>query len=747
MDCYRLLAGGPGDCESRNHIRPLLQCAFPPICETSETLFDDYEKRGSRMFFSRRRLEKHFGSSRTIDLLLSCECTRCADSRGEGLTGNSAWEVVLRLRDGALLLSLMVYLGKLHFVYAWITSGIWDKPLDAAISHMDEKKFASLFDTDLEKKLFHKAYKRALEMFDPVVFKIPDSNLCPDDHYSDIRRFPFWREETGMPQGSFGKMTQFEILDEYVDASVTERMKDYSSSVTGHGSERKLVFAKKSLKISAQTSLGLERDALRMVSQIKKPASDNIITLLAYYTWRQHVHFVFPYIETDLSLLLRENRCPNGLSVMLSSDESLPDNWLWKQMAGVSRALSAIHTGMINPFGDDTGQVIALHFDLKPANILVTADGTLKITDFGESIIQIVDKGGEMATSFKQGAPRYTAPEARPSTEAMKKTLKGERRDIMVLLNYDVWSLACIMTEVLIYLLDRQKHSPGKNALRKLDEDLDKGAKEGRYFDDGYNLKQCVKSSLEDFGNAFFWDRPLNKYMKEVVDLLLRMFECDNSLRIFSSEVIKGLDAAADDYLAWRHRERDPLVFEMAKRDVEGGGGYREIGYDNESKTVTFVKMDGITLELVEQLTGKTRYRDKSCRIRLFKKPRGNPSEFALVWGVEQTTGIIVKQRNSEFRIEYVMETMIKYTRLTYARGIVVEPSKWCLTPTYLFLEESQFECMLFPTLPPKGKSPTEGDLAFIFGFRSIEDLQTFQGTLLQKRYFRIRDLLFLELV
>src|SRR6478735_6109619 len=142
--------------------------------------------------------------------------------------------------------------------------------------------------------------------------------------------------------------------------------------------------------------MNMERDVLSMVSRINDAVSENIITLMACYKWKESMHFLFPCVEADLSDLLRNNnsRCPPHLREKLKAGEALLDHWLWQQMEGVSRALSAFHTQMENPFKDVKGKVIALHFDLKPANILVTSgsDGvTLKITDFGQSIIQIID--------------------------------------------------------------------------------------------------------------------------------------------------------------------------------------------------------------------------------------------------------------------------------------------------------------------------------------------------------------------
>ncbi|KAM0335085.1 hypothetical protein ACHAQA_000119 [Verticillium albo-atrum] len=448
---------------------------------------------------------------------------------------------------------------------------------------MSETHFTPLFRTTLERKLFRRAYDRVLEMFMPIVFRIhPDSFLLRAE-YSDITRFPFWHEESNVQQGSFGSMMKFEILEEYLDESMRDRMKDYSGSVTGYGTGRTYVFAKKSLKMSSGGWQSMERDVLQMVSRIARPASDNIITLLAFYSWRQHIHFVFPYISTDLNRLLRNNEGPRSLSL---GDEALPQNWLWEQMVGVSRALSAIHTGMKNPFGDVPGRVIAFHFDLKPANILVTADRKLKISDFGQSIIQIVDQDDELETSFMPGDMKYSAPESRPKSAFFGEILAGQPREIMALLNYDVWSLACIMTEVLTQLL---APPGGPNALNRLDQTLNQAPNERRFFD-GSGLKQCVKSTLEEFQRAFPASRGQTNYINDVVLLLRDMFQHDKFSRISSEKVVERLQEAHDAYET-SSQEVDQIALRVMQHGLVDGQGFRELGWFDGREMASFLRM------------------------------------------------------------------------------------------------------------------------------------------------------------
>jgi hypothetical protein len=83
------------------------------------------------------------------------------------------------------------------------------------------------------------------------------------------------------------------------------------------------VFARKSQRIPPklveQDVNRMEEDTLTMVATIEEPAAYNLITILATYIWRQDLYFVFPYVETNLYHLLRENRNANGLSTTLVS--------------------------------------------------------------------------------------------------------------------------------------------------------------------------------------------------------------------------------------------------------------------------------------------------------------------------------------------------------------------------------------------------------------------------------------------
>lgn len=341
-----------------------------------------------------------------------------------------------------------------------------------------------------------------------------------------------------------------------------------------------LLFAIKSVKASDTDNLALaEQEMLRMVSRMERSDAKNIVTLLTCYTWRNEMHFVFPYIESDLSKLLRQESM-NSTSPWLR-DQALPENKLWTEMVGVASALSAIHTKIRNPFERVPGRVFACHFDLKPANILVTAKGKLKIGDFGHSHIQIVAAEGQPKIHYNGGDPRYAAPESQWETVQTDEWLEPHKDGGAPALKYDVWSLACIMTEVLIYLLNRQTSggTPTENPLDRFNESLAQSTQtdfNNRFFDQN-GVKQCVSTTIVAFQERFSAECAAGQYMEKIIVLLLGMFQYQSQQRFSSRKVAYGLEKAGDAYE--ESRDTDPLGFALRQRRAPAMKDFKEIGW------------------------------------------------------------------------------------------------------------------------------------------------------------------------
>ncbi|RSL49589.1 hypothetical protein CEP54_012366 [Fusarium duplospermum] len=480
-------------------------------------------------------------------------------------------------KDGHILLALMIYLRKLHFVHTWFVSSYRGKEIGYAISQL-YGTFNSLMTNRTEQRLFKEACEQALKMLNPVHFSFSVSETSTD--YADSERFPFCAEES-IQGGNFGTLKRREMVQEYYhfEESIADRLKDYGGSVIGHGSDRKHLFAIKSVKIpDGDRRVLAEQEMLRMVSNIDNEAAVNIITLLSCYTWRNEMHFVFPYVETDLFRLLRQEPA-NGASPKFD-DQTLPENKLWKEMVGVASALEVIHTRLINPFEGIDGRVIACHFDLKPANILVTSDGRLKIGDFGHSSIQIVAPQGKPEVLYRGGDPKYAAPETSlPSKEAEKWFEPPGNLDVPAL-KYDVWSLACIMTEVLIHLLNRQTPGrlPAENPVARFDKSLRRCTQtefNDRFFDQK-GVKECVTKTVNAFEDRFSAGSAASKYMSKIIELLSDMFKYHNRDRISSKDVVARLSEAGKEYKD--SRDPDSLAFEIRQKSAPADG-FKEIGW------------------------------------------------------------------------------------------------------------------------------------------------------------------------
>lgn len=334
----------------------------------------------------------------------------------------------------------------------------------------------------------------------------------------------------------------------------------------------------------------MELDVLRIVSLQKH---ENIINLLAFYTWRDTINFVFPFAEGDLHMVLYEGWSPSSKP----GDQFggfTPDYWLWKQIDDVADALRTIH----NPpqhdiFPGQTDAVIAFHFDLKPKNILVTSNGVLKITDFGQSLIRLVGTGERPDGTFGGGDFTYAAPEVETSNPAAElRSHSGSsavdssyiylsRKEFpTVLLNYDVWSLACVMLEVLVSV---QGGSSGPQDVQSLRRNREQEGGRPEYHLKGA-LKECIKIKLSEFADTS--DGPDGQYLNSLVSLLEKMFEPEPKERIHSRQVCETLMEMRSEYEA---TDSNPVTRRWRRRPA--GMRHEEIGWNDAGKLRSFIDL------------------------------------------------------------------------------------------------------------------------------------------------------------
>ncbi|MEQ9569113.1 MAG: serine/threonine-protein kinase, partial [Longimicrobiales bacterium] len=163
----------------------------------------------------------------------------------------------------------------------------------------------------------------------------------------------------------------------------------------------------KTLAADVATSPGARRRLLQEARTVASLDHPNIVPIHEVGVDDHDALFlVFGYApgETLKARLEREGRLP--------PDEALA------AAAGVARALAAAHERGI------------VHRDVKPSNVLVGDDGTVRLTDFG-----IARRPGVSGPASAFGTPAYMAPEAREGSPPDPRT--------------DVWAMGVVLHEML----------------------------------------------------------------------------------------------------------------------------------------------------------------------------------------------------------------------------------------------------------------------------------------------------------
>ncbi len=152
---------------------------------------------------------------------------------------------------------------------------------------------------------------------------------------------------------------------------------------------------------------------------------------------------VFDYGEDDaLAYLVMELVPGEPLSALVQREGALAPGRVRSITAQAALALGAAH---------DAGVV---HRDVKPANILITPDGTVKLTDFG--IARAVDGSGQTLTGEVLGTPHYLSPE-----QALGEPATGAS---------DLYALGVVAHEMLTGRRPFDKNTPVATALAQVND-------------------------------------------------------------------------------------------------------------------------------------------------------------------------------------------------------------------------------------------------------------------------------------
>ena len=150
---------------------------------------------------------------------------------------------------------------------------------------------------------------------------------------------------------------------------------------------------------------------------------------------------VFDYGEDDtLAYLVMELVPGEPLSAIVQREGALEPERVRSIMGQAAVALGAAHEAGV------------VHRDVKPANILVMPDGTVKLTDFG--IARAVDGSGQTQTGEVLGTPHYLSPE-----QALGETATGAS---------DLYALGVVAHEMLTGRRPFDKNTPVATALAQV---------------------------------------------------------------------------------------------------------------------------------------------------------------------------------------------------------------------------------------------------------------------------------------
>jgi len=169
---------------------------------------------------------------------------------------------------------------------------------------------------------------------------------------------------------------------------------------------------------------GLDMSAVREVKYLREIHHPNVIELLDVFSAKKNLNLVLEFLESDLELIIKDRS-----TVFLPADIK---SWL----AMTLRGLEFCHRNFI------------LHRDLKPNNLLVAADGQLKIADFGLAR-DFADPGHKMTC---QVITRWYRP---------PELLFGCRYYSSAV---DMWSVGCIFAELML----RVPYLPGESDMDQL---------------------------------------------------------------------------------------------------------------------------------------------------------------------------------------------------------------------------------------------------------------------------------------
>ena len=250
-----------------------------------------------------------------------------------------------------------------------------------------------------------------------------------------------------------------------------------------------------------------------------------------------------------------KERLRDGYTVATSDQlENFHRDPFWIQLLGVSEALTQLHSFEV-PDDHREGILFGYHFDLKPANILITTEGTFVISDFGQAYFRRSTDATTSKVVGMGGAETYAPPEIDdPNAKLNRK--------------YDVWSLGCIFLEVIWYLM---KGSAGVYELEDCRLTRSSYRQEERYFAKDERGKYGVKAIIVEKTKSLMElleAKPARGFLRFIIGLTLQMLDSDVRSRLSASEVSEELRSGLDKAREGKLMHEDSAV--LLAKHVEG---------------------------------------------------------------------------------------------------------------------------------------------------------------------------------
>ncbi|GAB1610153.1 cyclin-dependent kinase 2-like [Argonauta hians] len=182
--------------------------------------------------------------------------------------------------------------------------------------------------------------------------------------------------------------------------------------------------ALKKIRLDAETE-GVPSTAIREISLLRELTHHNVVQLLDVVQSDKKLYLVFEYLDQDLKKYM-DTAPASGLS------PELIKSYMYQLLTGIAY----IHAHRV------------LHRDLKPQNLLIDAEGNIKLADFG------------LARAFGVPVRTYTH-EVVTLWYRAPEILLGSR---FYSTPVDVWSLGCIFVE----MITRMALFPGDSEIDQL---------------------------------------------------------------------------------------------------------------------------------------------------------------------------------------------------------------------------------------------------------------------------------------